>query len=174
MENNPQYIKAARKIFKNYNFIQMKIKQLEESIETAKKNVEISVNCDIYSASVSHGSEGSIGNAPNSSADKIPQIVENIDKIRSQYDEQVYVMQYQKNILESAVNSIKIYVSSLDWEDKTLINRHYLDNIRKSYDEISTEIHISSEGLRKRERKLMKQYAKSVNIDILEVAGLIN
>ncbi len=173
MENNPKYIKAARKIFKNYNYIQMKIKQLDEGIETAKKNVETNVNCDIYSASVSHGSEGSIGNAPNASADKIPQIVENIDKIRSQYDEQIHIMQYQKNILESAVNSINIYVSSLDWEDKTLLNRHYLDNDRKSYDDISAEIHVSCEGLRKRERKLMKQYVKSVHIDIIDVVNIL-
>lgn len=151
----------------------MKIKQLEEGIETAKKNVETNVNCDIYSASVSHGSEGSIGTAPNSSADKIPQIVENIDKIRSQYDEQINIMQYQKNILESAVNSINIYVSSLDWEDKTLLSRHYLDNIRKSYDDISSEIHVSCEGLRKRERKLMKQYVKSVHIDIIDVVNIL-
>lgn len=164
-------IKAARKIFKNYSRMNMEIKQLDESIECAKKNREASINSDIYSASVSHSSGGLPGE--NSSADKIPRIAESIDKLRNDYDTEIYNMERRKNLLKRAVNSVEIFTSSLDWTDKTLLTRRYINDNKKSFDEISSEIHSTADALKKRERNLMAQYIKTAHIDIAFVETIL-
>lgn len=173
MENNPKYIKAARKLFQNYGRMKMEIMQLDNSINYMQKNIEANVDSDIHSASVSHGSGGAIGSFSNCSTDKIPQIVENIDKIRKQYESSIYDLTNRKNLLESAVKSIDIFVSSLEWTDKTLMKRHYMEEQKKSYDEISAETYNTAETLRKRERKILNNYIKTVHIDVLIISQML-
>ena len=173
MENNPKYIKAARKIFQNYSRMKMEIMQLDNSISYMQKNIEANVDSDIHSASVSHGSGGAIGSFSNCSTDKIPQIVENVDKIRRQYESNICNLIGRKNFLESVVKSIDIFVSSLEWTDKTLITRHYMEEKKKSYDEISAETYNTAESLRKRERKILNSYIKTAHIDIMLISQML-
>lgn len=173
MENNSKYIKSARKLFQNYNRMKMEIMQLDNSISYMQKNIEASIDSDIHSASVSHGSGGAIGSFSNCSTDKIPQIVENLNKMRGRYESNIADLSVRKGLLESAVKSIDIYVSSLEWTDKTLIKRHYMEEKKKSYDEISTETYNTAESLRKRERKILSNYIKTAHIDVVAISQML-
>ena len=172
MEVSVQEIKTARKLFRNYNRIRMEVRQLENSIEFTRKNIEASIDSDIHSKSVSHGSGGT-GGSSGGSSDKIPHIVENISNIRKQYEANLCKLSRRKNLLEGAIKSIDIYVSSLEWSDKTLMVKHYINEIPKTYDEIAAEVYTSPETLKKREKKLLAAYVRLSHIDIKAVIEIM-
>ena len=173
MEVSNQDIKNARKIFHNYRRIKMEIKQIENSIEFTKRNIESSINQDIHSASVSHAVGGNGGSSGSVNVNKIPNIAENIDKMRKQYNDNLAELNRKKNILSTTSRSVEIFISSLEWTDRTLITRLYADDTRKSYDEVSSELCQSTDALKKRERRLMQHYVKTSHINILDVLNSI-
>lgn len=172
MEVSNQDIKDARKLFHNYRRLKMEVEQLKNSIEYTKRNLEANINEDIHSASVSHGSGGT-GGSSGVNVNKIPNIAENIDKMRKQYNDNLYELKRKKNIFETALKSVSIFINSLEWTDRTLATRLYTDDTRKSYDEISTELCQSTDALKKRERRLMCQYVKTAHINIKDILDSI-
>lgn len=155
--------KQARVLFKNYRRMKMEVLQLSESIDFLSKNMEQSVESDIYTASVSHGT-GSIGGG--SSYDKLPKIAERVEEIRMEYAENMRLMKRKKSIFERTVASIDIFADSLEWNDRTIIRRRFTDEDKKSLEEISNEIHLTVSAVKKRITKLMLGYAESAHFNI--------
>lgn len=171
--NSSETIRQARMLFKSYSRMKMEIKQMSESIECLTKTIEQNVDADIYNASVSHGHSGEMGVLPNISSGKTPQIAENIDKIRGRYYSEISQMKYRINIFQRATNSVQIYVNYLDWTGKTILTRRYLDEDKKNFEEISQEIHLSVDSVKKRERKLIEDYIKTLHFDISAVLEML-
>ena len=171
--NNAEVIRQARMLFKSYSRMKMEIQQMTESIECLMKTIEQNVNRDIYNASVSHGNDNEIGTLQNTSSGKTPQIAENIDKMRSRYYSEISQMKYRINLFQRATNSIQIYVDYLDWTGKTILTRRYLDEDKKSFEEISREVHLSADTVKKRERKLIEDYIKTLHFDIAAVVEML-
>lgn len=155
--------KQVRILFKNYRRMKMEILQLSESIDFLSKNMEQSVESDIYTASVSHGT-GGIGGG--SAHDKLPKIAERVEEIRMKYDENMCLMNRKKSIFERTVASIDIFADSLEWSDRTIIRRRFINEDKKSLEEISNEIHLTASAVKKRIVKLMLGYAESVHFNI--------
>lgn len=146
--------------------MKMEILQLSESIDFLSKSLERSIDNDIYTASVSHGTGGTFSGAGQ---DKLPRIAEKVGEIRKGYSENIYAMQRKKNIFERTVSSIDIFANSLDWSDKTILFRRFFDNNTKSAEEMSAEVHLTVSAIKKRTRGLILQYAKAVHFDIAAI-----
>lgn len=155
--------KQARVLFKNYRRMKMEILQLSESIDFLSKNMEQSVESDIYTASVSHGT-GSIGGS--SAHDKLPKIAERVEEIRIGYAENMCLMKRKKSIFERTIASIDIFAASLEWSDRTIIRRRFIDEDTKSLEEISNEIHLTVSAVKKRIVNLMIRYAGTAYFNI--------
>lgn len=171
--NNSEAIRKARMLYKNYSRMKMEIKQMSESIDCLVKTIEQNVDRDIYTASVSHGHDGGIGILPNASAGKTPQIAENIDKMRSRYYSEISQMKYRINLFNTVISSIQIYVNYLDWMGKTILTRRYIDEDKKCFEEISHEVHLTADAVKKRERKLIEDYIKTIHFDISAVVEML-
>lgn len=163
LENRSETIKNARFLFKNYNRIKLEISQITETAAYLSKTAEQSIDSDIYTASVSHGAGGT---GSGTSADKVPRIAEKAEAIRRAYSENIYSLQKKKAMLERIVASIDIFAGSLEWTDKTILFRRFLDRNTKSSEEISNEVHLTASAVKKRIAKLMLRYGESVNFDI--------
>lgn len=170
IKNGSETMKNARFLFKNYNRIKLEIKQITETAAYLSKTAEQSVDSDIYTASVSHGTDGA---CVGTSADKVPRIAEKAGAIRFKYSEEIRALQIKKAILERIVMSIDIFAESLDWSDKTIVFRRFLDINSKSTEEISNEVHLTVSAVKKRIARLMISYAKSVNFDISYAADML-
>lgn len=169
-ENKSETIKNARFLFKNYNRIKLEINQIAETISYLSKTIEQSINSDIYTASVSHGTNGT---GAGTSADKVPRIAEKAEAVRMKYSEDIHALQSKKAMLKRTVASIDIFAESLDWTDKTILFRRFLDRNTKGMEEISNEVHLTSSAVKKRIEKLMLKYAESVNFDISYAADIL-
>lgn len=163
-ENKSETIKNARFLFKNYRRIKLEISQITETAAYLSKTAEQSIDSDIYAASVSHGA-GGMGSGM--SADKVPRIAEKAEAIRIAHSENICALQRKKAMLERVVVSIDVFAESLDWSDKTIVFRRFLDKDSKSAEEISNEVHLTASAVKKRIARLMLRYAESVNFDIL-------
>lgn len=163
LENRVETIKNARFLFKNYNRIKLEISQITETAAYLSKTAEQSIDSDIYTASVSHGTNGT---GSGTSADKVPRIAEKAEAIRMVYSENICALQRKKAVLERIVTSIDIFAESLDWSDKTIVFRRFLDKDSKSAEEISNEVHLTASATKKRIARLMLRYGESVNFDI--------
>lgn len=163
-ENKSETIKNARFLFKNYRRIKLEISQIAETAAYLSKTVEQSIDSDIYAASVSHGTNGT---GSGMSADKVPRIAEKTEAIRMAYSENICDLQRKKAVLERIAASIDIFAASLDWLDKTILFRRFLDKSTQSAEEISNEVHLTASAVKKRIARLMLRYAESVNFDIL-------
>lgn len=152
-------IKTARKIFRGYTKYKMEISQLEAAIKYHKSTAELDLNDDIYSASVSHGA-GDTGIFAGYSAEKIPNIVEHMDKLRASYDAELSKLLFRRNTLRTITDSVDIYIDSLDWADRTILHRRFCESHHMNYDEISSEVNLSADSVKKREQRLIKQYAE--------------
>lgn len=155
-------IKTARKIFRGYTKYKMEISQLETAIKFRESTAELDINDDIYSASVSRGA-GDMGIFSGYSAEKIPNIVEHMDKLRASYDAELSKLRYRRNTLQAITDSVDIYIDSLDWADRTILRRRFCENHHMNYDEISSEVNLSADSVKKREQKLIKEYAEISN-----------
>lgn len=169
-KNKSETIKNARFLFKNYNRIKLEISQITETAAYLSKTAEQSIDSDIYTASVSHGTSG-IGSG--TSADKVPRIAEKAEAVRMKYSEDIHALQSKKAMLERTAASIDIFAESLDWTDKTILFRRFLDRNTKDMEEISNEVHLTASAVKKRIAKLMLKYAQSVNFDISYVANVL-
>lgn len=163
LENRSETIKNARFLFKNYSRIKLEIRQITETAAYLSKTAEQSIDSDIYTASVSHGTNET---GSGMSADKVPRIAEKAEAIRMRYSEEIYALQKKKAMLERIVVSIDIFAESLDWSDKTIVFRRFLDKDSKSAEEVSNEVHLTASAVKKRIAKLMLRYTETVNFDI--------
>ncbi len=169
-ENKSDTIKNARILFKNYKRIKLEIIQIKETITYLSKTIEQSIDSDIYTASVSHGTGGISAGTPS---DKVPRIAEKAESIRRAHSENICILKMKKEILERASSSIDIFVESLEWSDKTILFRRYIDKDTKSTEEISNEVHLTASAVKKRVAALMLRYAESVNFDISYAADML-
>lgn len=165
-------IKTARKIFRGYTKYKMEISQLEAAIKYHKSTAELDLNDDIYSASVSHGA-GDTGIFAGYSAEKIPNIVEHMDKLRASYDAELSKLLYRRNTLQAITDSVDIYIDSLDWADRTILHRRFCESHHMNYDEISSEVNLSADSVKKRECKLIKEYAEIAKNTMLIASSII-
>lgn len=168
----PETIKTARKIFIGYTKYKREISQLDTAIKYHKSTAELDLNDDIYGASVAHGA-GDTGIFSGYSAEKIPNIVEHMDKLRAIYDKELSALLYRRNTLQTVIDSVDIYVDSLDWADRTILHRRYLESSRKNYEEISSEVSLSEDSVKKRECKLIKEYSEIARNTILIAASIM-
>lgn len=159
--------KQARILFRNYRRMKMEIRQLSESIDYFSENMEQSVDSDIYTASVSHGTGGTGG---GSARDKLPKIAERVEDIRMEYAENMRLMKRKKSIFERTAASIDIFADFLEWSDKTILRRRFLDEDTKSLEEISNEIHLTVSAVKKRIAGLMLRYAETAHFDLSAAA----
>ena len=155
--------KQARILFRNYRRMKMEIRQLSESIDFLSKNMEQSVDSDIYTASVSHGIGGTGGGL---SLDKLPKIAEMANYLRRDYSENILLLKRKRSIFERAAASMEIFADSLEWSDKTIIRRRFLDDDTKSLEEISNEIHLTVSAVKKRIVRLMLRYSESAHFEL--------
>lgn len=165
-------VKIARKIFRGYTKYKMEISQLETAIKYHESTAELDLNDDIYSASVSHGA-GDTGIFAGYSAEKIPNIVEHMDKLRAAYDTELSKLKYRRNTLQAITDSVDIYIDSLDWADRTILRRRFCESHHMNYDEISSEVNLSADSVKKREQKLIKEYAEIVGNTIHIAANIM-
>lgn len=169
-ENRSDTIKNARILFKNYNRMKLEINQIKETIAYLSKTIEQSIDSDIYTASVSHGTGGT---GAGTSSDKVPRIAEKAEFIRREHSKNIRLLERKKGILERTFASIDIFVDYLDWSDKTILFRRYIDKDTKSAEEISNEVHLTVSAVKKRIVKLLLRYADSVNFDISYAADML-
>lgn len=155
--------KQARILFRNYRRIKMEIRQLSESIDFLSINMEQSIDSDIYTVSISHGT-GMTGGG--SARDRLPKIAEMVDCLRRDYSENILLMKIKKNVFERAAASMEIFTDSLEWSDKTILRRRFLDDNSKSLEEISNEVHLTVSAVKKRIVRLMQRYAESAHFDL--------
>lgn len=160
-------VKQARILFRNYRRMKMEIRQLSESIDYLSQNMEQSVDSDIYTASVSHGTGGTGG---GSARDRLPKIAEMADHLRRDYSENILLMKRKKSVFERAAASMEIFADSLEWSDKTILRRRFLDENPKSLEEISNEIHLTVSAVKKRIVRLMLRYTESAHFDLSAAA----
>ncbi len=169
-QSRSEAIKNARILFKNYKRMKLEINQIKETITYLSKTIEQSIDSDIYTASVSHGTGGI---SAGTSSDKVPRIAEKTESIRREHSENIRILERKKDILERVSASIDIFVESLEWSDKTILFRRYVDKDTKSTEEISNEVHLTVSAVKKRIIKLLLRYAESVNFDISYAAAML-
>lgn len=169
-ENRSDTIKNTRILFKNYKRMKLEINQIKETITYLSKTIEQSIDSDIYTASVSHGTGGI---SAGTSSDKVPRIAEKAEFIRREHSENIRILERKKDILERAAASIDVFAESLEWSDKTILFRRYLDKDIKSAEEISNEVHLTASAVKKRVAKLILRYAETVNFDISYAADML-
>lgn len=173
MENTNTHDKIAlsRKIFGSYNRMKLEINTLSRSIDFYSKHKADEIQKDIHSMSVSHPSENNGGSNPNVSANKLPSIVEQTDKLSSEYDSQISEMKFKLNVYTHAVESIDSFLSFLTDEQSKIIKRLYINKERKTYGEISAEINLSERRIKQIVNDILLKYAETLNYDIDLIAN---
>ncbi|MGN1303772.1 MAG: hypothetical protein ACI4YB_01925 [Oscillospiraceae bacterium] len=168
MENNNNHdlIALSRRIFSSYNRMKLEINTLSRSIDFYSKHKADEIQKDIHSMSVSHPSENSGGSNPNVSANKLPSIVEQSDKLSDEYDSQISEMRFRRNVYIHAVESVDSFVSFLPEERSSIIKWLYISKERKTYGEISAEINLSERRIKQIVNNVLLEYANTLNYDI--------
>lgn len=168
MEEHSTHDKIAlsRRIFSSYNRMKLEISSLSRSIDFYSKHKEDEVRKDIHSLSVSHPSGGGGGSNPNVSANKLPSIVEQEDKLSAEYDSQISEMKFRRNVYTHAVESIDNFVSYLSEEQSKIIKMLYLGKNHKTFGEISAAINLSERRIKQIVNIVLLEYAETLNYDI--------
>ena len=155
----------AKKILSSYNRMKREINMLSNSIDFYSAHKQSEISGDIYGLSVSHPSENSGGTNPNVSADKIPGIAERIDRMSSDYDEQLSKLRYKRNIFSYIVSGIDSFISFLPEEQAKIIKCLYTDKDSKTFGEISAEINLSERRIKQIVNSVLLDYYKTSYYD---------
>ena len=164
--NTHDKIALSRIIFSSYNRMKLEIDSLSRSIEFYSQNKENEIQKDIHSLSVSHPSGGGNGSNPNVSANKLPSIVEQADKLSAAYDSQISEMKFKRNVYIHAVESIDSFLGFLTEEQSKIIERLYISKERKTYSEISAEINLSERRIKQIVNGILLRYYETSNYDL--------
>lgn len=158
-------ISEAKKVLSSYNRMKLEVDMLSKSIDFYSSHKQSEIASDIHGMSVSHA-ENSDGSSPNTSANKVPGIVERIDKISSNYDTELSRLRYKRNTLSYIISGIDSFIGFLPEEQARIIKCLYIDKEQKTFGEISAKINLSERRIKQIVNEILLDYYKSSYYDL--------
>ena len=153
----------AKTVLKNYRRMKTEIAMLNKSIEFHSKNIQNAIDDDIDGMSVSHPAENTGGFNPNVSADKVVNIVCNMDRMKAYYKSEISALQHKQNVFSYIVSSIELYISLLDEEQAEIFKLYYYN--KRPNSEIAEIKKRSEKGIRNIIKNIVFDYAITANCD---------
>lgn len=166
-------ISEAKKVLSSYNRMKLEVDMLSKSIDFYSSHKQSEIASDIHGMSVSHVLENSDGSNPNASADKVPGIVERIDKISSNYDIELSRLRYKRNTLSYIISGIDSFIGFLPEEHAQIIKYLYINKERKTFGEISAEINRSERRIKQIAGGILLDYYNTSHCDFSLISELL-